>query len=65
MTCWLRRLRAFAELESQLEAIGAGGVEPLRKQAAAQQAVQPVAPDDWQTNSLVKLIGLSQCNQDA
>ena len=28
----------IAELESQLEAIGAGGVEPLRKQAAAQQA---------------------------
>lgn len=33
----------IAALESQLEAIGAGGVEPLRKQAAAQQAVQPVA----------------------
>lgn len=30
----------IAELESQLDAIGAGGVEPLRKQAAAQQAVQ-------------------------
>ena len=28
----------IAELESQLEAIGAGGVEPLRKPAAAQQA---------------------------
>ena len=33
----------IAELEAQLEAIGAGGVEPLRKQAAAQQAVQPYA----------------------
>lgn len=31
---------ACAELEAQLEAIGAGGVEPLRKQAAAPQAVQ-------------------------
>ncbi|WP_234686419.1 hypothetical protein [Comamonas aquatica] len=30
----------IAELESQLEAIGAGGVEPLRKPAAAPQAVQ-------------------------
>ena len=27
--------KALAELEGQLEAIGAGGVEPLRKQAAA------------------------------
>ena len=41
----LRRLHArIAELESQLEAIGAGGVEPLRKQAAAQQAVQAAYP---------------------
>ena len=30
----------ITELESQLSAIGAGGVEPLRKQAAAPQAVQ-------------------------
>ena len=30
----------IAELEEQLSAIGAGGVEPLRKQAAAPQAVQ-------------------------
>ena len=33
-------LARIAELESQLSAIGAGGVEPLRKQAAAPQAVQ-------------------------
>ena len=33
-----------AELESQLEAIGAGGVEPLRKQAA-QAAVQAEVPE--------------------
>jgi hypothetical protein len=32
----------IAELESQLEAIGAGGVEPLRKPAAAPQAVQVI-----------------------
>jgi len=32
-------IERIAELESQLEAIGAGGVEPLRKPAAAQQAV--------------------------
>jgi uncharacterized Ntn-hydrolase superfamily protein len=32
----------IAELEAQLEAIGAGGVEPLRKPAAAQQAVQVI-----------------------
>lgn len=30
----------IAELEGQLEAIGAGGVEPLRRQPAAPQAVQ-------------------------
>lgn len=35
----------IAELESQLEAIGAGGVEPLRKQAAAPQAVQAAVPE--------------------
>ena len=29
-------LARIAELEAQLSAIGAGGVEPLRKQAAAQ-----------------------------
>ena len=34
----LRRQHArIAELEAQLDAIGAGGVEPLRKQASAQQ----------------------------
>ena len=34
----LRSQRArIAELEAQLAAIGAGGVEPLRKQAAAPQ----------------------------
>ena len=35
----------IAELESQLEAIGAGGVEPLRKPAAAPQAVQAAVPE--------------------
>ncbi len=34
------------ELEAQLSAIGAGGVEPLRKQAAAPQAVQAAEPVD-------------------
>ena len=32
--------KALAELESQLAALGAGGVEPLRKQEAAPQAAQ-------------------------
>jgi hypothetical protein len=35
----------IAELESQLDAIGAGGVEPLRKQVAAPQAVQAEVPE--------------------
>lgn len=34
----------IAELEAQLSAIGAGGVEPLRKQVAAPQAVQAEVP---------------------
>ena len=34
----------IAELESQLDAIGAGGVEPLRKPAAAPPAVQAAVP---------------------
>lgn len=37
----------IAELEAELEAIGAGGVEPLRKRAAAPQAVQAAVPDGW------------------
>ena len=38
----LRRQHArIAELEAQLSAIGAGGVEPLRKPGAAPQAVHP------------------------
>ena len=56
----------IAELESQLEAIGAGGVEPLRKPAAAQQAVQPVAPDDWRdqfSESVYEDLSAA-CNQD-
>lgn len=41
----LRRQHArIAELEAQLAAIGAGGVEPLRKQVAAPQAVQAAVP---------------------
>lgn len=39
-------IERIAELEGQLEAIGAGGVEPLRKPAAAPQAVQAAAPTD-------------------
>jgi hypothetical protein len=35
-------LARIAELEAQLSAIGAGGVEPLRKREAAPQAVQAV-----------------------
>ncbi|WP_314324409.1 hypothetical protein [Comamonas aquatica] len=35
----------IAELESQLDAIGAGGVEPLRKPAAAPPAVQAAVPE--------------------
>ena len=37
-------LARIAELEAQLSAIGAGGVEPLRKAAAADA---PVAPQGW------------------
>lgn len=41
----LRRQHArIAELEAQLSAIGAGGVEPLRKSTAAPQAVQASVP---------------------
>lgn len=41
----LHRLQTrIAELEGQLDAIGAGGVEPLRKPAAAPQAVQDGVP---------------------
>ena len=41
----LRRQHArIAELEAQLSAIGAGGVEPLRKAAAADA---PVVPQGW------------------
>ena len=44
----LRRQHArIADLEAQLDAIGAGGVEPLRKPAAAQQAVQAKVPEGW------------------
>lgn len=44
----LRRQHArIAELEAQLSAIGAGGVEPLRKQAAAPHAVQAAVPEGW------------------
>ena len=35
------------ELEAQLSTIGAGGVQALRKTAAAPQAVQAAAPDNW------------------
>ena len=38
-------LARIAELEEQLSVIGAGGVEPLRKRAAAQQAVQAEVPE--------------------
>ena len=44
----LRRQHArIAELEAELEAVGAGGVGPLRKQAAAPQAVQDAVPLFW------------------
>ena len=43
-------LARIAELEAQLSAIGAGGVEPLRKRAAASQAVQAAVPQtDWES----------------
>ena len=40
-----QRLR-IAELEAQLEAIGAGGVEPLRKRECLRQIIEP-APSEW------------------
>lgn len=59
----------IAELESQLEAIGAGGVEPLRKPAAATQAVQAAVPDGWKlvplnpTAEMCKAANLSSTNR--
>ena len=42
----IRRQHArIAELEAQLSAIGAGGVEPLRKPGAAPQAVHAAEPE--------------------
>ena len=40
-----QRLR-IAELEAQLAAIGAGGVEPLRKRECLHQIIEP-APSEW------------------
>lgn len=40
----------IAEMEKQMAAIGAGGVEPLRKRAAAPQVVQAAVPQiDWES----------------
>lgn len=58
----------IAELEAQLDAIGAGGVEPLRKQAAP-QAVQADVPDGWKlvpvnpTAEMCKASNLSSTNR--
>ena len=42
----MRRQHArILEMEAQLSVIGAGGVEPLRKKAAAPQAVQAAVPE--------------------
>ena len=41
-----QRLR-IAELEAQLAAIGAGGVEPLRKRECLHQIIEPVQPMVW------------------
>ena len=41
----IQRLR-IAELEAQLDAVGAGGVEPLRKLQCLQQISEP-APSEW------------------
>lgn len=55
----LRRQHArIAELESQLAAIGAGGVEPLRKPAAAPQAAMPSIRIDYkQADDLLDMFG--------
>ena len=54
----LRRQHArIAELEADLEAVGAGGVQSLRKQAAAPQAVQAAVPVEKQIESVLMEIG--------
>lgn len=49
----------IAELESQLAAIGAGGVEPLRKQAAAPQAVQAAVPLPLLLRDIARDLGIT------
>ncbi|MDH0495741.1 hypothetical protein [Comamonas aquatica] len=49
----------IAELEGQLEAIGAGGVEPLRKQAAAPQAVQAAVPLPLLVRDIARDLGIT------
>lgn len=49
----------IAELEGQLDAIGAGGVEPLRKQAAAPQAVQAAVPLPLLLRDIARDLGIT------
>ena len=49
----------IAELEAQLDSIGAGGVEPLRKPAAAQQAVQADAPLPLLLRDIARDLGIT------
>ena len=49
----------IAELEGQLDAIGAGGVEPLRKPAAAPQAVQAAVPLPLLLRDIARDLGIT------
>ena len=49
----------IAELEAQLDAIGAGGVEPLRKPAAAPQAVQATVPLPLLVRDIARDLGIT------
>jgi hypothetical protein len=56
----LRRQHArIAELEAELEAVGAGGVQSLRKQAAAPQAVQADVPLPLLLRDIARDLGIT------
>lgn len=68
VTCAAREplLARIAELEAQPAAIGAGGVEPLRKSTAAPQAVQAAVPVNLDFGTLREIVnGLHRAWGDA
>ena len=61
-----RQHTRIEELEAQLSAIGAGGVEPLRKSTAAPQAVQAAVPVNLDFGTLREIVnGLHRAWGDA